>query len=114
MTTPRCGEPLQARREVRRLTHHGLLLGGARADEVANDYEAGRDPDAHLQWDGGGCLELRHRLGEGKPCPDAALGVVFMRSRIAEIGEHAVARVLGDEPPVARCARPAPRSNGDR
>jgi hypothetical protein len=26
---------------------------------------------------------------------------VFMRSRIAEIGEHPVAHVLGDEPPVA-------------
>ena len=41
--------PLQPRREVRRLADDAALLRLARADEIADHDQTGRDPDAHLQ-----------------------------------------------------------------
>ena len=69
-------------------------------------------PTRTCKGDAGGSIELRHGFDQGKPGADRALGIVLMRLRIAEIGEHAVAHVLGDE--AADCARPARRSSGDR
>jgi hypothetical protein len=46
-------------------------------------------------------LQFRRRLDDREPGLDGALGVVFVRLRIAEIGEHAVAHVFGDEAAVA-------------
>ena len=40
--------------------------------------------------------ELRHCFSEGESNLHGALGVVFVRLRIAEIDEYAVAHVLGD------------------
>ena len=45
--------------------------------------------------------ELRRRLDDGEPGLHGALGVMFVGLGIAEIGEHAVAHVLGDETAVA-------------
>ena len=73
------------------------LLRFARADQVADDHEPGRDPDTHLQQNTGGGLDLQHRLDQGKPGPHRALGIVLMGLGIAEIGQHSVAHVLGDE-----------------
>ena len=39
----RLGKGLQPRREVRRLTNHGLLLRGAGADQIAHNPQAGRE-----------------------------------------------------------------------
>ena len=97
----RLGQRLEASGKVGRLADDRLLLGRARADEVADHDEPGRDPDAHLQGDAGGGVELRHRLDQGKPGADRALGIMLVGLRIAEIGEHAVAHVLGDEAAVA-------------
>ena len=44
--------------------------------------------------------EFRRGLDDGQPGLHGALGVVFVRLRIAEIGEHAVAHVFGDEAAV--------------
>ena len=52
-------------------------------------------------------LQLRRRLDDIDSRPDRALGVVLVRLRIAEIGEHAVAHVFGDEAAVARDQRRA-------
>ena len=45
--------------------------------------------------------ELRHSLDEGKPGPDGALGIMFVRLRIAKISEHSIAHVFGDETSIA-------------
>ena len=41
--------------------------------------------------------ELRHRLDQRQPRPHRALRIILVRLRIAEINEHAVAHVFGDE-----------------
>ena len=90
-------ERLQPRREVRRLADHGLLLGRALADQLADHDQAGRDADPGRQR-----LARRRRpaaasaVDQRQPGPDRPLGVVLVRLRPAEIGEHAVAHVLGD------------------
>ena len=45
----RLGDPLQARREVRRLADDAALLRLARSDQVADDDQPGRDADTGLQ-----------------------------------------------------------------
>lgn len=93
----RFGQRLQARRQVGRLADHGLLLGGARADEIADHDETGGDADANLQGNARGGLQLRRRLHKRKPGMHGALGVMLMGSRIAKISQHPVAHIFGDE-----------------
>ena len=45
----RLGDPLQARREVRRLADDAALLRLTRSDQVADDDQPGRNADAGLQ-----------------------------------------------------------------
>ena len=84
------GQRLQAGGAIGRVADHRLLL----ADQVAGDDLAGRDADPR-----------RERHGEAHPAdrvhqveagPDRPLGIVLMRLRVAEIGQHAVAQELGD------------------
>ena len=42
------GDPLQARRKIRRLANHAALLRLPRWDQVANDDQAGCNADADL------------------------------------------------------------------
>jgi len=93
--------PLQARREIRRLADDAALPRLARADEIADHNQTGRDPDAHMQRRTGRGDEFRRRLDDGKPGSNGALGVVLVRLGIAKVGEHAVAHVLRDKPAVA-------------
>ena len=102
MTTDvRLGDRLQPRGEVRRLADDAALLRLPRSDEIADHHEPGRDPDPHVQGRAGRGDELRRRLDDGEPGPHGALGVMLVRLGIAEIGEHAVAHVFGDEAAVA-------------
>ena len=96
----RFGDRLQPRREIRRLADDAALLRLPRSDEVADDDQPGRDPDPHAQRRARRGDELRRRLDDREPGLHGALGVVFVRLRIAEIGEHAVAHVFGDEAAV--------------
>ena len=92
---------MQARGEVRRLANDPALLRLARADEIADHNQTGRDPNPHLQRRAGRCDQFRHRFNNGKPRSNGALGVVFVGLRKAKIGEHAVAHILRDKPGVA-------------
>ena len=75
----RLGNPLQARREVRRLADDAALLRFPRTDQVADDDQAGRDADT--------CLQGNARLQRGdcrdhfQPRPHRPLGVVLVRLR---------------------------------
>ena len=89
------GERLQSGRKVRRLANHGALLRLALAHPLADHHEASRDPDpgreptaAHLKPADGS--------DNGETRPHRPLGVVLMRLRPAEIGQHTVAHELGD------------------
>src|ERR1700730_17645790 len=46
-------------------------------------------------------VELRYGIEDGQAGAGSALGVVVVRFRIAEIGHHAVAKVLRDMPAEA-------------
>ncbi|MGA7489125.1 MAG: hypothetical protein WBW74_19555 [Xanthobacteraceae bacterium] len=95
------GDPLQARREVRSLADDAALLRIPRSDEVANHDHPGRNADTHLQRRAGRGCELGDCRDEREPGLHGALGIILVGVGIAEIGEHAVAHVLGDEPAVA-------------
>jgi hypothetical protein len=94
---PRCRQRLQPCCKVRRLADHRLLLRRAFADQIAHHHEPGGDPAPHLQRLPGGGIEPGDRLDQLEPGPHRPLGVVLVGPRIAEIGEHPVAHVLGDK-----------------
>jgi hypothetical protein len=95
---PRRRQCLQPRREVRCLADHRLLLRGTFADQIADNYQTGGDPDPHRQRRPRRSVEVGRRLEQCQPGPHRPLGVVLVGPLIAEIGEHPVAHVLGDKP----------------
>ena len=97
----RFGQGLEAGGKVRRFPDDRLLLGSTCADEVAAHDEAGRDPDARLEGRTSGSSGLRNRLDRIEPGANCALSIMFMRVGVTEIGENAIAHVLGDEATVA-------------
>ena len=95
----RLGQRLQARRQVRRVADDATFLRISRSDQVTDHDEPSGDADAHLQRSAGSGLQHRHRLGQREPGNDGSLGVMLVGLGIAEISQHAVAHILGDEPP---------------
>ncbi len=95
------GDPLQPRGEVRRVAHDPAFPRFSRTKEIADHHDPRRDPHPHMQR-AACCLKFRHGLDDRMPGPDGALGVMLMRLRIAEIGQHAVAHVFSDEAALAR------------
>src|SRR5437016_9062159 len=58
------GEHLQSGGEVRSLADDRLLLRGALADQIADHYQAGSDPDARMElvgFDGRKCVSVGNR-----------------------------------------------------
>ena len=98
---PRLGQRLQPRREVRRLADHRLFLRRTLADQIPDDHQPGGDADPHLQWRRRDGVEPGHLLDQLQPGAHRALGIVLVGPRIAEIGQHPVAHVLGDKPAAA-------------
>ena len=101
------GNPLQSCGEIGRVTHDPSLLRLSRTQQITDDHDPGRDAHSHMQRAAFGRLQLRRGLGDRKPSPHGPFGVMLVRLRIAEIGEHPVAHVLGDEAPIARDQRRA-------
>jgi hypothetical protein len=93
---------LQARREVGGLADHRLLLRRALADQIADDDKPGRNANADGEPLRSTGLQTRHRRCYFQPGAHRPLGVVLMRPRIAEIGQHPVAHEFGDKTVVAR------------
>ena len=94
------GDPLQPRREVRRVADDATLLRLAGPEKIADHHDSRRDAHPHVQ----GCACRRDQLGRGGDDRERrahrVLGVLLVSLRIAEVGEHAVAHVLGDEAAV--------------
>jgi hypothetical protein len=106
---PGIGESLQARCQVRRLADDPAFLRLAFADQVADHDEAGGDADANPEpvpgrppaqggrSGDGGRVEPSDR-GDGiEAGAHGPLGIIFVGARKAEINQHAVAHVFGDE-----------------
>ena len=92
----RRGGRLQARGEVRRLADDVALLRLAGADQFADHDQAGGDADADLMR----AADRRARATASIKRERGAhgvLGVGLVRLRIAEIDQHAVAHVFGDD-----------------
>jgi len=87
---------LQPGGEVRRFTDDRLFLRRALADQIADNNEPGGDADARFEL-GGFDINATDSVDQAEPGPDPPLGVVLMRSRVAEIDQHAVAHVFGDK-----------------
>ena len=94
----RRGDRLQPRRQVRGGAAHRVPVGNTLADQIAHHDVTGRDAHAGLQADFGARLEPSDLLDQLKPGAHRPLGVVLVRLRPAEIGEHAIADVFGDVP----------------
>ena len=73
-----------------------MALHRAFGDEIAHHDHAGGDADARLQMLRGGGLQARRGGGDGERGTHRALGLVFVRLRPAEVGEHAIAEELRD------------------
>ena len=81
------GDLLEPRGDVERLARRERRVA------VLDDDLARLDPDAHRQL-------AVSRLDDPHRCPDGALGVVLVRDRDAEDGEHGVPGELLDGSPV--------------
>src|SRR5204863_2555130 len=89
------GHRLQPGGEVRRFADDATLLGRALADQVADDDQTGSDADPGSQARRG--IEAWHALDQRETRPHGPLGVVLLRLGVAEIHQHAVAHIFGDE-----------------
>ena len=94
-------EALQARRQVGGLAERQLFLPGATA-YLPHHHEPGMDAQAHgqlhpplLRQAG---IELPQGLDHPQPGPHGPLGVIFVRQRVAEVDEQAIAEILRDMP----------------
>ena len=90
------GQHLQPGGEVGRLADHRLFLRRSFADLIPDDHQSSGDPDPGLELDGPD-IEATDSVNQAQPRPNRLLGIVLMRSRVAKIGEHAVAHVPGDK-----------------
>jgi hypothetical protein len=94
-----CGEPLQAGRNIGRLTQRELFLAAATA-HLAHDHQPGVDADAHGQLhpfvlcQAG--VERSQCLHNTQTSADGSAGVVFMRLGIAKVHQQPIPEVLRD------------------
>ena len=100
--TARRRERLQSCREVWCVADNRLLLSYARADHLADHDQTGRDADPGRERLTGERLQSCQRMDDREPGPDRSLGLVLVRPRPAEVRQHAIAHVLGDETVEAR------------
>ena len=91
---------LQPRGQVRRLADDAALLRFPRSDQVADHDQPGRDSNPNLQRRALRCDELRHRVDQREPGLHGALSVMLVCLGVAEIDQHTVAHILGNEPAI--------------
>jgi len=85
----------QTRCKVGRVADHVAFACVARADQVANHNEAGRNADARLQGLGG--FDRADSWDEFECGADGPLDVILVCLRISEIDQHAISAEPGDE-----------------
>src|SRR5205823_7167485 len=90
------GQALQPGGEIRSLADDRSFQRRCFADQISHDNQSGGDPDARLELKGP-CVEAIDIVSQAQTRPDRLLSIVLMRSRVAKIGEHAVAHIPGDK-----------------
>ena len=88
-------DPLQVRRQIRRLANDLALVRVLRSDQFADHHHAGCDADADLQRPAR--FQRADRGGQFESRPHRPLSVVLVSPRIAKVHEHAIAHVSRDE-----------------
>src|SRR4029077_16799122 len=94
----RLGQRLKPRGQIGGLTDHLMLPGRRIPDEIADDHQPGGNANSHSQFCPRTDIESCHGRDQCQPGAYRALSIVLIRPRIAEICEHAVAHVSGNEP----------------
>jgi len=87
---------LQAGGEVRRFTDDRLFLRRSFANQIADNHQPGGNPNARLEPDGFD-IEATDSVDRAEPRSHRPLGIVLMRSRVAEINQHPVAHEFSDK-----------------
>ena len=87
---------MQSCRQVRRLADHRRLLRRALADEIAHHHQTRCDAHPRAQRLFRWRRQPGDRCGNGEPGPHRPLGLVLVRPRPAEIGQHPIAHELRD------------------
>src|SRR6266404_4749995 len=95
----RLGQRLKPRGQIGGLTDHLMFLRRALPDEITDDHQTSGNPNSHSQSCLRAGIESCHGRDQCQPGAYRALSVVFIRPRITEICEHAVAHVPGNKPP---------------
>src|SRR5262249_29377743 len=94
-------QPLQAGSDIGRLAERELFLASTAADLPYDDQPCVH-PDPHRQPDPVRASQASVQGSEGRDDPEAstygALGIVFMRLRIATVDQQAIAEILRDMP----------------
>src|SRR5246500_783675 len=94
----RLGQRLKPRGQIGGLSDHLMLLGRAIPDEITDDHQTSGNPNSRSQSFLRADIESCHSRDQCQPGAYRALGIVFIRPRITEICEHAVAHISGNEP----------------
>ena len=68
----------------------------AGTNELANHRQASRNPDAHLRGLPAYCRQARNCINDAQCRAHSLLAGILTGFRVAEIGQHAIAEVLGD------------------
>ena len=89
---------LQTCRQVWHVANDHLFARRPFANQVAHHRKPCGDPDPRLQPNVRVGLKLSKHLNQREPGPHGPLGIVLVRFRPAEVGENAVAQILGDVP----------------
>jgi hypothetical protein len=84
------------RREIGRVADHAALARLAFAEQLADDDEAGRDPEPHLQGHAVLDADLADGVDQSEARARGARRVVLMGTGKAEIDGRAVAEIFGD------------------
>src|SRR5207302_521973 len=80
----------ETRGEIRRLAGDGSCLPTAGTLDISDDDGAGSDPDMYLE------RQFLRRGDRRKAGTDRLCCLVFFSARPAEIGEDAIAEIIGD------------------
>ena len=96
--SPGAATRLESRGQIWRFADRVPLLMATRLDQFADHHHPCRDADMDLEPDPGRTCQCTHALDRRQTGPHGALGVVFVRSGIAEIDEDAIAQVPSNEP----------------
>src|SRR5690349_5239211 len=85
------GQGLQARRQIRSVTHQGKLARGALTNQVADNYETACNTNSYLEPFSDRDHQSRDGLNDLKRSLYRALGIILVSGRETEISENSIA-----------------------